>query len=367
MGAYQRKLKGGIRWRYKGYHKGTYYSSPAKYDTKQEALTAERIFLAGKKEDTLEYLTTARMNHLRVNNTSPKHWRQNEADFEIAKKAWGADTPVREITRSMVQRLIVDEANRRMRENISMHSVNKTIRSLKAFFNFCINDMEIAMLNPFSRAKFLPVSDEKKYIPSELEFFLVRQSCTVNQMQLFDFVAETGCRITEALRLRGEDIIEGNTVRLYTRKAKNSNLTARAIPRPKCLLERMLPANSENRVFDTWTIEGEPDFLVRHIEKLIREQKKQGISPKEKPYGHWNWHNLRHRAASLWARANMPIFEISQRLGHANVKTTQIYLQNLGFSPVPFTQYGENGSIQYEYDYYPEEFEGSSSQPEDRL
>ncbi len=354
MGAYQRKLKDGIKWRYKGYLKGTYYSSPAIYETKEEALIAERVFLAGNKDDTLEHLMNERIKHLRVNATSKKHLRQNELDFDIAKGAWGHDMKVDKVTKSMAQNLINDEAERRFKENKSMHSVNKTLRSLNAFFNYCIDDKEIPMLNPFKAVKLMPVSDKKKYIPSDMEVYLLRQNLNSKQTSLFDFVAETGCRIAEALRLKGEDIMQ-NTITLYTRKAKNSNLTPRVIPRPECLIDRIIPADPDQRIFHQWVV-GEPKFLERNVKSLINEQK-EGKTPFESsPFKKWNWHNLRHRAASLWAKANIPIFEISQRLGHANVKTTQIYLQTLGFSPVPFTQYGRGAKPHYDIDYFPEEF-----------
>ena len=46
----------------------------------------------------------------------------------------------------------------------------------------------------------------------------------------------------------------------------------------------------------------------------------------------WNWHNLRHRRASIWANNGLTTFEIMVRLGHSNLSTTMKYLQLLGFT-----------------------------------
>ena len=42
----------------------------------------------------------------------------------------------------------------------------------------------------------------------------------------------------------------------------------------------------------------------------------------------WNWHNLRHRRASIWHnKEKRPLYEVMVLLGHSNIKTTQGYLQ----------------------------------------
>ncbi|KAF0221495.1 MAG: phage integrase family [Geobacteraceae bacterium] len=158
--------------------------------------------------------------------------------------------------------------------------------------------------NPCQRLEFYPIDIKLKYIPSDEEIAVVRGKLSPSQLLLFDFVEETGFRIMEAIRLTHKDI-ENTFIILYTRKAKNSNLTPRIIPRPQCLT-----GNFIDRVFKEW------NAYPRFLEDLAD----------------WNWHNLRHRRASIWANNNMPIFEIMSRLGHTNMATTMRYLQLLGFT-----------------------------------
>jgi site-specific recombinase XerD len=68
-------------------------------------------------------------------------------------------------------------------------------------------------------------------------------------------------------------------------------------------------------VFPEWS--DVPRFLEKRVKKLTI------------PY--WTWHNLRHKYASELSRKGVPLFEIMNLLGHSNMKTTQNYLQLLGF------------------------------------
>jgi len=156
----------------------------------------------------------------------------------------------------------------------------------------------------------LPIDIKLKYIPTDREVTLVRESLDNGERVLFDFVEQTGYRINEALKLKSEDINE-DLVTLWTHKAKNSNLTPRSIPAPDFFAGK----KGKGRVFDRW--DNQPRFLEKHIGKLeIRK---------------WSWHNLRHRRASIWASEGRTLLEIMQLLGHTNLSTTQKYLQILGY------------------------------------
>lgn len=157
----------------------------------------------------------------------------------------------------------------------------------------------------YMAVEFLPIDLKIKYIPTDTEIEAVRKLLTPDQLFLFDFVEESGARIMEAVRLDWPDV-KNDVVILKTRKAKNSNLTPRLIPKPECI--KLL--TGEGKVFKQWT--AYPRFL---------EDKAS-----------WNWHALRQRWASIWATSGMSIFEIMVRLEHQNMQTTMRYLQLLGFS-----------------------------------
>lgn len=340
MGVYIRKLKDGHKWRYKGYSKKIkdYYTSPAIYETKEEAENAERAFLAGLIKDSLESLVRARIKNLTTMGKSRHYISESEEKLQIAVDEWGPDLSITAVTRPMVNDFIQREAYKRQQAGHSPHSINHLIRILKALFNWAIRERGIMMDNPFSGVHLMPLSDKRKYIPTDLDIYNLMSNLDTGQRKLVEFVEETGCRINEALRLRGVDVTE-EFITLYTRKSKNSNLTPRTIPRPKCLKESDPPVkNPEDRVFSRWSV------LPRFFERTL---KKMQESLPEKDRIVFSWHNLRHRRASIWAKANMPTFEIMTRLGHNNTSTTMNYLQLLGFSPTPFSSLGSDSGMDF--------------------
>jgi site-specific recombinase XerD len=61
-----------------------------------------------------------------------------------------------------------------------------------------------------------------------------------------------------------------------------------------------------------------PDYYRKAFKKAVRASDVD-------PTGYLHLHKLRHSYASYLAMAGVDIFGISQLLGHANVKTTQVY------------------------------------------
>ncbi len=213
-----------------------------------------------------------------------------------------------QVTKATINSLLISFSKQLQKEGKDNWKVNACIRCLKAFFNLCIDIGGVKMDNPVVGLKKYPVKIFPKYIPPENEVKEVFKICTSSQRFLLTFIEETGCRVMEAVRLKYSDI-DTDTVTLYTRKSKNSNLTPRSIPKPKCLKKIV----GKGKVFKEWN--QAPRFLEEKIKKL-------NIS-------NWSYHNLRHRRASIWANNRMSLIEIQYRLGHANLQTTQGYLQLL--------------------------------------
>ncbi len=315
MGVYKRKLAKGVRYYFSGQYKDQKYFSRAIFLTRAECLMAEREKLAELEQNLnnpqndmmLVEVMNARLDEIKENR-SHTYYRENQRYFKMLIDHVG-DVPIMDVKKSQMNALVQNYSKRLNIHKHSNHGANSMLRVLKALFNHAIRIYDIDMRNPCVGINLLPIDIKLKYIPTDREVALVRDSLDNGERVLFDFVDQTGCRINEAIRLTYENI-EGDLLTLWTHKAKNSNLTPRRIPVPECLVGK----KGKGRVFDRW--DDQPKFLERHIKYLKTKR--------------WSWHNLRHRRASIWASEGRTLLEIMQLLGHSNLSTTQKYLQILG-------------------------------------
>ena len=345
MSVSKRELKNGILYRYQFTVRGKRISSRTIYETRAQAERAEaahREKLMAQSPGGLSYLIEKRVESFQTYRRSPDYIKESERYFAKMLEAWG-DVPVDSITKPQVHRLVMAEADRLSDKEKTFHKVNAMIRVMKAFFNYCIDIHDIQMKNPVKGIKLFPVSRNSKYIPSATDIQNMEKALNPEQLKLFRFVLETGCRITEALELTVLDV-EKEYVIFRSRKSHHSDEVTRKVPRPDCLKDEDLPKTGY--VFTAWT--SIPRFLSDVQAKMYNANKSDesddfdDAQPDRYPKkrnglyiyrpNRWNWHNLRHRAATIWASQNMPIIEIMYRLGHNNLVTTLGYLQLLGFT-----------------------------------
>lgn len=339
-GVSKRKLKSGkVRWRFYGSYQGKKFYSSAKYLTEGEALLArrqhlEKLAVMGSVNMKLRDVVRARVQDLELNHTI-QHAGQTEAYLQKAIDAWGDSVSIYDINRDMIQTLLNAEARRLKQENKNNYRVNGLRTALHALFQFVIDRYELYdFRNPVARIKRFPIETKIKHIPKSWEIDLVLDNLNDKQRELFLFCLQTGCRIGEALRLQVKDLdFDKRLVTLWSRKSKGTNLVYRRVPLPLILDEIKLPSSPNSRVFKHWN--KTPTFIDLTIQAINdREGRAQlsKLNPAWKPVTHFNWHNLRHRACSLWLKENMVIYEVMQRLGHRNVQTTMRYAQLLKFT-----------------------------------
>ena len=316
MPQYKKQLKRGDRWFYKFSYQGRIFRSNAVYLTKQDARKAEikelneaeneiKVSSEHTNNDILLLdLINQRLDYLQAAKTK-KYYTENKRFFKILFEYLG-NIQVVDVRKADIQRLLIEESKSQKMKNNDNYIVNAMLRSFKSMFNYGILILDIKVTNPCLGLEFFSIEKKMKYIPTETEINTVLANCSKDQKRLLEFVRDTGCRISEALNLRRKDVFDGYVI-LHTRKSKSGNLMPREAKYDisKIFLSEVL----EDKIFAQWS--EEPKFLSR------------------KTLGKWNWHNLRHKYASLLSKNNTPIFEIMSRLGHSNIKTTQHYLQLL--------------------------------------
>lgn len=310
MATYIRKLSKGTRWFYKFDLDGKTFRSKAIYDSKQEAKQAEaqeyQQARATQKRITqavtVQMAIAERIDFVK-SRSSIKYFRDTKRYLTIFRNHFYSRS-IDEISRAEIEDILTVESRR------GVYMANAMLRVFKAFYNHLIDRYELPFRNPCLKIKPFPIEKRIKYIPTDEEIEILLQSCNDSQRKLIEFIRDTGSRLSEALNLKGRDVTNVDVV-LYTRKAHYSNLTARIVPKPHCLIgQTFLP---DTKIFGYW--KEQPKFLERKLKSL-------GLPS-------WGYHNLRHRYASLLSSAHTPLYEIMILLGHQNLTTTQRYLQLL--------------------------------------
>jgi len=320
MAQYARKLKKGLRYYYKFDYLNQTYFSKAIYLSKNEAKKAEHTKYEevsnqarNPSEKPILSLLEAideRLDYVQIKK-SKEYYKDNKRYYAALFKHLG-DVPVQSITRKDINDFLFKEATKAKEAGRDNYAVNYMLNLFKALFNYAIESHELEIRNPCSGITLFSVKKKLKYIPSDADIEAVRALCDDDQKLLIDFVAETGARINEPLKVTGKDIFDDYVI-LYTKKSRNSNIVPRKVPKPDCI--KHVNPKPDERLFKLWS--DTPKFLERKIETLGQLS--------------WNWHNLRHRRASIWHTVEKrPLYEVMCLLGHSQLSTTQKYLQLLG-------------------------------------
>ncbi|MBF0459369.1 MAG: tyrosine-type recombinase/integrase [Nitrospirae bacterium] len=316
MGVYSRKLSKGVRWLFRGQYLSNKYCSKCIYLTKQEAKKAEREYISRVDKEArnptncimLLSLMNDRLDELQAKR-SVQYYKDTKRYFKQLLDYIG-DVEVSQITKKQLHELFAREAKRLADKGSTNHKLREMQRIIHALFEWGIKIHDLDIRNPAHGLGLYPIEQKLKHIPTDAEIEEVYGKLTPARKVLFDFVQETGCRINEAVRFFNNPEIAGEQVVLWTRKAKNSTLTPRFVPRPACI---------------TADFKGLAEACGDYQHSLGNAARSCGQKP-------WAWHNLRHRRASIWANSGMSTLEIMQRLGHSNISTTMGYLRLLGFT-----------------------------------
>lgn len=260
---------------------------------------------------------------------SPRHYTDSVYLAKRWVKQW-RDKTVHQITTAMVQMYLKE-----VRKAISAQTANKELRGLRAMFNFGIKKPNRwFMHNPTDDIDFFPVEKKKKYVPPIKDVIAVLLAASGEVQDYLWTIALTLGRMSEINRLEKDDLdFENGTVTLYTRKSKNGDLVPREIPMTKRLREvllRRLKGNNTPWVFHhTYYSRKTMEWVTgpytdrKRIMKTLCE--KTSVR-------YFRFHPIRHFGASVLIKEGVDPRTIQDLLGHANFKTTEIYLHSFSGS-----------------------------------
>lgn len=279
----------------------------------QKFLIAKSV--GGRTQRTLDYYKTELVNILN----------------EIGK-------PADEITTDDLRYFL---AIRQSRDGISKTTANNQLRVLKSFYNFLLAD-ELIVRNPCLKIEKIKQDKVKKEAFAEIEVEKLRGACeTSRDKAILEILLSTGCRVTELVNIKIEDIKEdkilicgkGNKYRTVYLNAKSKlaiddYLRERKDTNPYLFCGGYFVANNKGTIQkdrknwyknpknvtpDTPTYKGTIEQFCRRLGRRCNIAK---VHP----------HRFRRTCATFALRHGMPVEQVSKMLGHESIETTSIYL-----------------------------------------
>lgn len=191
---------------------------------------------------------------------------------------------------------------------------------IHAFMEWAANEGYIGS-NPCRNIKPIKYERPRRKPLTGIELEKVRNACeTIRDKALIEMLYSTGCRVTELERMNITDVdFQRKEVELFGKGDKHriSYLNAKA---ELALLEYLQTRTDTNPAL--FVSERAPHGRLKKpaIEKRVRQLGQlSGIGRRVYP------HLIRHTTATDGLDRGMPVEEVQQILGHANIATTMIY------------------------------------------
>lgn len=203
---------------------------------------------------------------------------------------------------------------------VSQYTAQKYLAHLRAAFNKALAQGYI-LENPFRKIKNFKIPESlPKYFTDE-EFNKLIEIVKDNDLKdLILFAINTGLRQMELITLEWNQIdFSSRTLILDNQVNITKSKKVRNVPINKTAFKILLERNKEVKVSKIFTYKEaaiNQDFISKKFKKLV---------VKAKINTDFNFHSLRHTFASRLVQKGVSIYEVSKLLGHADIKTTQIY------------------------------------------
>lgn len=244
------------------------------------------------------------------------------------------------VVREFLNTLRATDSPRRPGETISGHTVAGYDQVLRSFFQFLLND-ELTTHNPMDKIRKVrrPQTLIPTYTPDEVHRMLGVYSKKRTFSEHRNYVIlmtlyDTGLRREELLQLRTDDI-SSDYWSVVVRSESGKGEKARLVPLGRVLrtelaeyVQRRAEVIHQRGLRDTgYVFIRESDggrlsasYVYRRVVRAAGEQ--AGIRGKR-----LSPHSWRHTSAVDYLRAGGDLFTLQAKLGHADLKTTQLYVR----------------------------------------
>lgn len=229
----------------------------------------------------------------------------------------------------------------RIHDGVSAVTVGNEKRAMSSFFTYLHNE-DVIHKNPMLAIDTMKQKKTKKNAFKDSEIVAMRDTLqTSREKAIFEILLSTGCRVTELVSIRLDDIQDDGSILVHGKGQKDRYVYMNAAAQfayvkyindrndnsiwlfPKMIGVKFVKGMKRSEM-KLWYMK--PEYVIESehadkgtIECIIR---KIGLSVGVKAYPH----KFRRTCATNALKNGMPIEMVSKMLGHDNIGTTQIYL-----------------------------------------
>lgn len=202
----------------------------------------------------------------------------------------------------------------------TIHGARRDVINIKAIFNKAVSEGYLVS-NPCLQLKRIKIPEKQPLFFSKEDF--TKLLSVVDEPEFRDlivFAVFTGFRQAEIIEMTWSQVdLNTKIVTLDNQSHITKSRKTRTIPLNQSLFELLNRKKKQAVCEFVFTYRGnktKQDFLQDRFRKYVA---KAELNPK------LHFHSLRHTFASWLVQTGVPIFTVSKLLGHADIKTTEIY------------------------------------------
>ncbi len=212
---------------------------------------------------------------------------------------------------------------KKLSAKVTKRTINYELQTLGGFFRWCIKH-NLLFLNPAETVELfrLPKKNYPKFMTApELDAFF--KAANEYEQRVFSILLLTGMRKGEIEHLEWSDVrLDLGLIFISEKEDWQPKTNERLIPISPAL-QQVLVAHYADRRSDRFVISNTVGNRETHLlEKVKKICRKAGIKPAAATV-----HALRHSFGAHLRMAGVPLANIADLMGHADLSTTQIYAQ----------------------------------------
>jgi len=210
-------------------------------------------------------------------------------------------------------------AGREMNDKVSKATQNNERRVLSSFFGWLMQE-EFISKNPILKVKTIKMEKRKKKAFSEIEVEKIRNACmTKRERCIIEILLSTGCRVGGLAGMKLSNI-KGDSVTVFEKGKKERTVWLNA--KAKVALEEYMAERKDNLDYVVISTRGLKPLTESGIELIVKNIGiRAGVT-------NCHPHRFRRSFATFMRRRGCPIEEIQKMLGHENIETTMIYIDD---------------------------------------